>query len=409
MIEALGITLREAIEAILVIFIMAAYLEKTGQGEKKRHVYGGALAAVSLSVVLAVVLSGMGIEPENELVEGILFIAAGLMVASLVVWMARKSKTIKGDIEAKTAGASSSLALAGIAFVMVFREGIETVIFFQSLLLAGSSPVENFIGGVMGIALAVVFGMVFLKGTARINLSRFFRVTSAILAVLVVKLIASGLHEFFEVGLLPTTQGVMSVVGVFARDSTGSLIIVLMLAGLMATVIYDVARAKLPDISSRSKAEMRKVKHEFLKEKYTKVALGAFLVLAIGGLMVPTIVRSDVETPSPQEIEAQEGLITLEVPEEDGLYRYSLGEVRFLMAVSGGKPHVALDRCYICPPKGYGYNGEALVCLNCGAPIAPDSVGMEGGCNPVVLNYTVTGNKVELEKEEVIQAWKKFE
>ena len=405
MIEATGITLREAIEAILVIFIMSAYLEKTGEAMKKKYVYAGAIAAVLLSIVLAAVLIAMGIEPENELVEGVLFIIAGILVASLVVWMWRKAKVIKQEVEAKVAGATSTLALALIAFVMVFREGVETVIFLQGLLLAGSSPVENFLGAMLGIALAVVFGAVFLKGTARINLPRFFKVTSAILAVLVVKLIASGFHEFFEVGLLPTNEALMSFVGIFARDSTGAVIIMLMLAALIALVVYDVATARPPNLSHLKSAERRKLKFEFLKEKYSKIGLGTILLLVVGLVLMPSINASDVITPEPVPVSAADGWIEVAVPREDGLYIYMYNNMRFLIAVGNGKAHVALDRCYICPPKGYGYDGEVLICLNCGAPINLDTVGIPGGCNPVVLEYSIDGEKVKISTEELARAW----
>lgn len=405
MIEAVGITLREAIEAILVIFIMAAYLEKTNETEKKKHVYVGAIAAVFLSVVLAVILTLVGINPENELVEGVMFFLAGTLVASLVVWMWRKSKVMKQEIETKVATATSGFALASIAFVMVFREGVETVIFLQSLLLTGSSPVENFLGALVGIALALVFGIVFLRGTAKINLSRFFKVTSAILAVLVIKLIASGFHEFFEVNLLPSNEAIMLVVGFLARGSTGAAIIAFMLFTLIAMLIYDVARASQPDLSSLGPAERRREKYQFLKEKYSKIALGSVLLLVMMIILAPTITASDVAVPKPVLVEAKDGLIKVEVPKENGFYRYSFNEARFLVAVKNGKPHVALDVCYICPPKGYGYDGEVLVCLNCEAPIPPETVGTPGGCNPYVIDYTIKNGNVIIDADKLLKAW----
>ena len=405
MVESAGITLREAIEGILVIFIMTAYLEKTGRAERKKYVYAGAIVAAALSFMLAVFLSVMGINPENELIEGVMLFLAAILVGSLVVWMWRKAKFIKQEIEVRVEKTASTLALASIAFVMVFREWVETVIFLQSLLLAGSSSVENFLGGILGVALAVVFGMVFLKGVARINLSRFFKVTSAILAILVIKLIASGFHEFFEVGLLPSNEAILEVVGFLAKDSTGAAVIALMLVALIFTVIYDVVKTPMPDLSSLRPAERRKVRYEIAKEKYSKIALGVVLLAVIMVMLAPTIIASDVVVPEPVPVEAENGLVKVKIPEEDGFYKFKFGEARFLMVIKNGEPHVGLDRCYICPPKGYGYNGEVLICTNCDAPIEPKTVGIPGGCNPRVIDFSVQGGVVTINSDELIEAW----
>lgn len=183
MIQAASITLRESIEAILVIFIMTAYLERTNNSKRVKYVYWGALVAVGLSIIFAFILSSFGIDPENELMEEIMFWTAGILVATLIIWMNRHAKHFKTEIEGKISKSSGGFALAFIAFVLVFREGAETVIFLQGLLLTGTSPVQNFLGGIIGIALAILFGAVFLRGPARINLSRFFKITTAILLV----------------------------------------------------------------------------------------------------------------------------------------------------------------------------------------------------------------------------------
>ncbi len=146
MIQAAGITLRESIEAILVIFIMTAYLERTNDSKRKKYVYRGALAAVGLSILFAFILSSLGIDPENELMEGIMYWVASILVGTLIIWMTNHAKHFKAEIEGKISKSSGGFALAFIAFVMVFREGAETVIFLQGLLLAGTTPVQNFLG-----------------------------------------------------------------------------------------------------------------------------------------------------------------------------------------------------------------------------------------------------------------------
>jgi len=336
-----------------------------------------------------------------------MFFLAGILVASLAVWMWQHARFIRQEIETRMEKATSSLALALIAFVMVFREGVETVIFLQSLLLAGSSPLANFLGGLFGIALAIIFGVVFLRGTVKINLPRFFKVTSAILAILVVKLIANGFHEFFEIELLPSNEAVLQVVGFAARDSTGAAIIALMLAALMLMVLYDIASAAEPDLSSLKPVERRKARYKLAKEKYTKISVGVILTALVASVLAPTLTASDVAVPEPVAVEAQDGWIKVAVPKEDGLYTFNLGEARFIVVMQGGRPYVALDRCYICPPKPYGYNGKVLVCTNCEAPIEVETVGNPGGCNPRVIHFSDEGGFVVINAEDLRQGWRK--
>jgi len=407
MIEAAGITLRESIEAILVIFIMVAYLKKTSAAHKKKYVYSGALMAVGASIALALILSGIGINPENEFVEGILFFTAGILVAGLTLWMMRHARHFKSEIENQLGKASSTLALFGIAFIMVFREGAETVIFLQSLLLRGTSPAESFLGGVLGIGLAVLFGGVFLRGTAKINLRRFFRVTAAILIVLAIELVANGFHEFFELRVLPSTESLMTVVGFLAKDSTGASIIALMLLAIAGTVLYDLIQASGPQVTNLSPAERRKAKYDFLKEKYMKVGLASVITALMVTLLTPAIIASDVAVPTPVSIQAEHEVLTIPVTRQDGLHRYAFDDKRVMVAVQDSQPHVALDYCYICPPSGYGYDGERLVCLNCAAPIEISTVGNPGGCNPRVLEYEIGDDSVHVSVEAVEIAWGK--
>lgn len=394
MIEAAAITLREAIEAVLVIVLMASYLQRTGEPQRKKYVYRGAFAAVLFSLVLGVVLAYVGIDPENEIVEGTLFLGAAVLVAGLVIWMWRHARHMKAEVAAKLQKAGGALGLSLVAFLMVAREGVETVIFLETLLLAGTSPVENFIGGLFGISLAVAFGMVFLKGSLKINLSMFFRVTSIILGILVIKLLANGFHEFFEFGLLPSTPALMTVVGFLARSSTGAMIIALMLVFLIGMIIYDLLRSPRPQLSALRPAEQRKVRFNLMKEKYSKVGLCAVMVLMVGVLLTPTLLASHLALPQPLAVEAREGELHLPFPSSDGFYKYQFGKVRIIMVVKDGKPQVGLDVCYICPPKGYGFDGRILVCTNCGAPTAPEAMGNPGGCSPYVIPYDVRDGEV---------------
>src|SRR3972149_3575661 len=126
MLEALVITTREGVEAALVVGIILAYLNKTGKAGLSRMVYWGLGAAILASVVFAIVLQALNIDPENEYLEGALLGAAGILVASLVLWMWRVSKKIKTEVEKKLGAIvgqestrAQGLRLLAFTFVMV--------------------------------------------------------------------------------------------------------------------------------------------------------------------------------------------------------------------------------------------------------------------------------------------------
>lgn len=406
MIEAAGITLRESIEAILVIFIMTAYLDRTNDGGRKKYVYRGALVAVILSIVFAYILSKFGIDPENELLEGSMYWVAAILVATLVIWMSRHAKHFKTEIESKMSNAGGGWALALIAFTMVFREGAETVIFLQGLLMTGTSPLQSFSGGLIGLALAILFGTVFLRGAARINLSRFFKITTAILLVLAFDLFVGGLHEFFEARIFPSTRHILAVVGFFKRDSTNAVLIAIMLLALILTVMYDMIKAPQPDLTSLKPAEKRKVRYNFLKEKYTKIGLASVITLVVVLLLAPTISGAGIYVPKPIKVTASNDLIKVAVPGKDGFYTYAYKNARFLIVVKNHTPHVAMNACYICPKVGYGYDGKELLCLNCDSPVLIDNVGRPGpSCNPRPIKDEIKNDTVTVYANALVKDW----
>ncbi len=202
MFEYLVITLREGIEAALVVGIIITYLNKTGKAHLKPQVYRGLGVAIAASIAFAVVLQALGIDPENEYFEGAVMAIAGILVASLVVWMWRSARNVKRETEEKLSAVvsrqssmSRGWGLFAFTFVMVFREGAETVLFLISATL-GQFSMFNLVGGTLGIALAVLFALLFVRGSLRINLGRFFGLTSVVLLLLAVKLILGGIHEF---------------------------------------------------------------------------------------------------------------------------------------------------------------------------------------------------------------------
>jgi high-affinity iron transporter len=248
LIEAFIITLREGIEAVLVVSLILIYLNRTGQQALIRYVYLGIGLAVVASVVGAIGFSFIGLDPESAVLEGILLAVAAVLVTTMVIWMWRTSQNIKQYIETQLQTLTEThhgWGLLGFTFFMVFREGVELVLFLATLSLVTGHDRLQLIGGVTGLGLAILLGWFLVKGSVRLNLRLFFGLTGLVLVVLVVRFVAGSIHEFAEAGFLPETLGDLPVITFIIHDST-SLVTLLALVSLPFT-------AMLPGLRRRPK------------------------------------------------------------------------------------------------------------------------------------------------------------
>lgn len=414
MLEALVIMLREGLEAALVIGIVFAYLARTGRNELRRYVWLGLGAAALASVVGAFLFQWLGISPDNEIYEGTIMLVAAAFVTTMIVWMWRTGRTLRSELEVKmgrvlsaSGGPSSRRAgwgLAAFTFVTVFREGVEAILFLTALSATiGANPLNNLIGGTAGLALAVLFGALLAEGALRVNLKRFFSVTSLVLLILVAKLVANGIHEFLEKGLLPSTPELLSVIGFLTRETTSLLILMLLIALPALLILWDAWRTSLPKpMESESGPEQRKRMAGALRSRRwaTAASLSALFITGLLGSSLSTVAARDTELPM-TEMAAQEGMVHVPVADvSDGqmhkyVYRHDgIGIRFFVIQRSDGSLAMALDACGICPPKGYRREGDQVICRNCDAPINLDTIGEPGGCNPIPLASSVQSQDV---------------
>ena len=212
--DSLVITFREGIEAALVVGIMLAFVRKTGRLELGRWILAGTISAVVFSAGAALALGLSGVTTDNPMVEGVLYAVAAVAVLSMVGWMWRNSRNVRGQVESRMgvilddskSTRRIGLSLFLLSFFMVAREGVETVLFISAGALGGANAPSLVVGGVAGLALAVTYGVLFARGSARIDLRLFFSLTSIVLVLLSIKLIGGSIHEFEEVGLLPMSE-----------------------------------------------------------------------------------------------------------------------------------------------------------------------------------------------------------
>jgi FTR1 family protein len=234
--EAFVITLREGVEAALIIGLILTYLNRTGRRNLRGWVFAGLGLALAASIVAALGFSLIGFDPENELYEGVLYAIASVMVVSLVVWMWRNSRGMKQHVEGRLEKLTSTKSrryawgLLAFVFIMVFREGVETILFLAALSLTTTPNLVGTIGGLLGLLLAVLIGVLFIKGSLRINLRLFFAITGFVLLLLALRLAAGSLHEFYEVGLLPLPHQLEEAVELLSGNGVSMAILVALLA-----------------------------------------------------------------------------------------------------------------------------------------------------------------------------------
>ena len=212
------VMLREGFEASLIVGIVLAFLDRTGRREGFWPVWVGAGAAIAISIGVGAVLFGIGAELEGRaeaLFEGSAMVLAAGLLTWMIFWMRKQARTIRKHLEEQVEHAlatGSALALAAVAFVGVLREGIETALFMFSTVEGANAALAS-ASAVVGLTAAVVLGYGFYKGAARLDLRRFFTVTSVLLLLFAGWLLAQGLHELEEAGIFP--EGEAYLVGAF--------------------------------------------------------------------------------------------------------------------------------------------------------------------------------------------------
>jgi high-affinity iron transporter len=208
MLQAFVITLREGLEAFLIIAISLAYLRKSGRHQLIPAVHWGIGVSVLLSVGAAMLFQRAS---NQALWEGVLALAAAVLVASLIVHMWRHARRMKREIEnhlEQSALRTGAKAFAGVflfTLLMITREGMETAMLMGTLLFQVRA-MDVISGAAAGVLFAAVVASLWSRYGHRVNLSLFFQVTAVFLAVFVVQLMIYGFHELTEANIFPYSE-----------------------------------------------------------------------------------------------------------------------------------------------------------------------------------------------------------
>ena len=426
MFEALVITLREGVEAALVLAIASGLLRRQGRGGQVGALLAGAGLALAVSVVLTVLATR--ITYNEEIVEGVGMLVGAVFVLTLTVWMWRAAPRMKEEIASGLArgAAGGALGVAVFGFVMVVREGFETAVFLAAAEF-NSSGLQLWAGALVGLALAATFGVLFARGALKVPLKPFFSLTTAVLLLVAFQLLVGGLHELSEGNVLPASRTEMAIVGPIVKNEL--LLFTLTLALAVGWMLTGAGRGRAGGApsatpgapqagASPTPAEARLARAAASREISWRRSLAALGVLVVGLLAGSFASRARIPAAEPAtKLAPEAGAVAFEsalladgrmhffeAPLGAGAAALGRTSVRFFAIRVAGEVRTNLDACEICGPIGYFLEGGAAVCRNCTSPIALGSLGHRGGCNPIPVASRIEGSRVVVSLAELERA-----
>lgn len=405
MLQTFVITLREGVEAALVIAIAVAYLKKTGRFELMPWVYRALISAVI--ACFAAAWGFTKLEVNQDAYGGYTLLLSAVFVFSMVIWMNRHGRKLKGEIESRLqehqSGSKAGWGVFLFVFLMIFREGVETVLLLAAVRL-DTSGILQWVGAAAGIGLAVLFGVSFVRGTIRVNLRQFFQMTTVILMVVVVQLVITGLHELSESRILPSSKTEMAIIGPIVKNDIFFFITILALAAAMMLLEWRKRRA--PKTEGLDGAALRKAKWTARRERLWMTAscsAACVFILLITAEFIYAREATALSVATPVSFENHAVRIPVASVSDGNLHRYVIDDqgvhVRFIVIQKPDHSFaVALDACQICGTQGYYQKGSEVICKNCESDIVIATIGTSGGCNPIPLKSHLDGETIVIDE-----------
>ncbi|HEY6130058.1 MAG TPA: Fe-S-containing protein [Candidatus Acidoferrum sp.] len=417
MLSAFLISLREGVEAALVVGIILVYLARTGRSHLSRFVWAGVALAGALSLAVAIALDRWQINQDGF--EGLMLLLAAVFVISMIIWMNRVARHLRKDIEEKIenyaarAGSAAGWGIFLFVFLMVLREGAELALILRAVELS-SEGIQTWIGTIVGIAAAVAVGLFFFKGTLKIPLHRFFASTTIILWLVAAQLALTGLHELSEAQWLPSSKQEMALIGPIVRNEIFFFVFIFGAAVLLILREWLTA-SHAKTAAAATDAEKRLLVSQQRRQRNWMIAAASACLTVILVLTGDFIyARANSAPPSarvvvPTGSSRDELRVPLSEVQDGNLHLFTVKDgdqsFRFLVVKKPQGWGVALDACRICGAEGYRQDGQNVVCRHCGSAIYIPTIGEAGGCNPIGVPFRVDGSEIVVNVSAVAKAF----
>jgi len=414
LLSALLISLREGVEAALVVGIVLVYLDRTGRAALARYVWAGVGVAIAASGAVAYLLDRWQITEDGF--EGVLLLIAAVFVVTMIVWMNRAARKLRKEIEqrvdrlAGTSGQASGWGLFLFVFLMVVREGAELALILRAVRLSAEG-LNVWIGTFAGLGIAIGVGVFFFKGTLKIPLGRFFAATSIILMIVAFQLALTGIHELSEAQWLASSRTEMATIGPIVRNDVFFFVLVLGAAAILVLreLLTASHKAVPPDAND---AEKRRIEWERRKQRRWMFAAAAICMVVILAFTADFVyARVSAAAPDAVVVVPQNGVVQIPISQIDDnkLHFFSVAmngtSIRFIVIKKpNGEWGTALDACRICGWAGYRQDGQNVMCRNCASAIYIPTIGQAGGCNPVGFDSHGDGNSLVIQLTHLQQA-----
>jgi high-affinity iron transporter len=207
MLSSYLLSLREGLEAALIIGIVLGALRQARRNELSSAIWAGAGCAALLSLLSAILLTRLGLElkdPAEAIFEGVTMLLAAAILTWMIFWMNQRARNMKNELESgvQRAWQTGKSSLFGLAFLSVLREGVELALFLTAATFT-SSAAQTILGGLLGLGTAILLGWSFFATSVRLDLHRFFQVTGMLLVLFAAGLVARSVGELVLVGWIP--------------------------------------------------------------------------------------------------------------------------------------------------------------------------------------------------------------
>ncbi|MFJ8247127.1 FTR1 family protein [Peribacillus asahii] len=208
-IQALLITFREVLEALLIVGIITTYLKRMDNGQYTKYVWLGAglavLASVGVAMLFQVVLTGFAAMGSEMYLKISIMVISTLLLTQMVFWMAKHSRDLKGEMQGKMDSFISTGNIVGMvihSFLVVLREGVETVFFFAAITGGNIGAAMQGWGAITGVIIAAVVAYLFFKGTMKVRLSTFFKVTGVFIILIAAGLLVQAISMMQDLDII---------------------------------------------------------------------------------------------------------------------------------------------------------------------------------------------------------------